>query len=180
MPFGEYVPLPRWVPGASLITGLVGEFTPGNNYTLMPIGQDGSRAGVFICIESAYPWIARTMTRDGADFLVNISNDGYLGPTAVMRQHLANAIFRAVENQRPVLRVTNTGLSAEINEDGRILDETSGFQADVRRWVVSSNATMITIYTKYGDFFVQACAAITLIVLGVLWFSRRRSFRNLG
>src|SRR6185369_11249792 len=39
MPFGEYVPLPRWLPGASLISGLVGEFTPGSNYTLMPIGD---------------------------------------------------------------------------------------------------------------------------------------------
>ena len=56
------------------------------------------------------------MTSDGADVLINISNDGYLGPTAVMRQHLANAIFRAVENGRPVLRVTNSGLSAWINE----------------------------------------------------------------
>ena len=64
MPFGEYVPLPQWLPGASLITGIVGEFTPGSNYTLMPFGD--RRAGVFICIESAYPWIARRMTSDGA------------------------------------------------------------------------------------------------------------------
>jgi apolipoprotein N-acyltransferase len=94
MPFGEYVPLPQWLPGASLITGIVGEFTPGTNYTLMPFGD--RRAGVFICIEAAYPWIARRMTSDDAGVLINISNDGYLGPTAVMRQHLANAIFRAV------------------------------------------------------------------------------------
>ncbi len=60
MPFGEYVPLPQWLPGASLITGIVGEFTPGNNYTLMPFGDRS--AGVFICIEAAYPWIARRMT----------------------------------------------------------------------------------------------------------------------
>jgi apolipoprotein N-acyltransferase len=180
MPFGEYVPLPRWVPGASLISGLVGEFTPGSNYTLMPIGHNGTRAGVFICIESAYPWIARTMTRDGADFLVNISNDGYLGPTAVMRQHLANTIFRAVENHRPVLRVTNTGLSARINEEGLLSDQTSAFKVDTRVWAVSPESTEITIYTKYGDLFVQACAAITLIVLGVIWFNRRRSFKDLG
>ena len=115
MPFGEYVPLPRWLPGASLITGLVGEFTPGSKYTLMPVAKQ--RAGVFICIESAYPWIARRLTYEGADVLINISNDGYLGPTAVMRQHLANTIFRAVENGRPLLRVTNTGLSAEIRPD---------------------------------------------------------------
>src|SRR6185503_11969676 len=100
MPFGEYVPLPQWLPGASLISGMVGEFTPGDKYTLMPIADH--RAGVFICIESAYPWIARRMTAEGADLLINISNDGYLGPTAVMRQHLANAIFRAVETGRPL------------------------------------------------------------------------------
>ena len=73
---------------------------------------DGSvgahRAGVFICIESAYPSIARKLTSAGADVLINISNDGYLGPTAVTRQHLANAVFRAVENGRPLLSVTNT------------------------------------------------------------------------
>jgi apolipoprotein N-acyltransferase len=175
MPFGEYVPLPRWLPGASLISGLVGEFTPGTNYTLMPLGANGSRAGVFICIESAYPWIARTMTRDGADFLVNISNDGYLGPTAVMRQHLANAIFRAVENQRTVLRVTNTGLTAEITPQGRFLDPPSAFSADARVWTVSSESVDITFYTKYGDVFVQACAAITLLLSGVIVFTRRRS-----
>ena len=60
MPFGEYVPLPQWLPGASLISGIVGEFTPGSNYTLMPFGD--RKAGVFICIESAYPWIAQRLT----------------------------------------------------------------------------------------------------------------------
>ena len=180
MPFGEYVPLPHWLPGASLITGLVGEFTPGSKYTLMPVDADGARAGVFICIESAYPWIARTMTRNGADVLINISNDGYLGPTAVMRQHLANAIFRAVENQRPVLRVTNTGLSAEISPQGRFATPAPAYNTDARVWVVPSEATEITLYTKYGDFFVAACAAITLLVLSGIVFTRRRSAKVLG
>ena len=98
MPFGEYVPLPHWIPGASSVRGIVGEFTPGSSYTLMPLGA--LRAGVFICIEAAHPGIARSFTNEGADVLINISNDGYLGPTPVMRQHLANAIFRAVENDR--------------------------------------------------------------------------------
>jgi apolipoprotein N-acyltransferase len=162
MPFGEYVPLPQWLPGASLITGIVGDFTPGTNYTLMPVGNH--RAGVFICIESAYPWIARTMANEGADVLINISNDGYLGPTAVMRQHLANAIFRAVENGRPVLRVTNTGLSAFIRADGSIQQQTGGFQADVRNWSVDQSTGTRTFYTRHGDLFVYLCTAITLIV----------------
>jgi apolipoprotein N-acyltransferase len=165
MPFGEYVPLPQWLPGASLITGIVGEFTPGSNYTLMPFGN--RRAGVFICIESAYPWIAQRMTSEGASVLINISNDGYLGPTAVMRQHLANAIFRAVENGRPLLRVTNTGLSASISPYGHVEDVTGPFQTDVRVWSNYPGEGRDTFYTRHGDLFVQICAAITLIVLGV-------------
>jgi apolipoprotein N-acyltransferase len=165
MPFGEYVPLPQWLPGASLITGLVGEFTPGTNYTLMPFG--GRRhAGVFICIESAYPWVARRLTKDGANVLINISNDGYLGPTAVMRQHLANAIFRAVENGRPVLRVTNSGLTTYISSRGLAEDLTKPFEADVRVWSVDRSDGRDTFYTGHGDLFVQICAALTVIVVG--------------
>src|SRR4029077_19818092 len=82
MPFGEYVPLPRWIPGASSVRGIVGDFMPGSSYTLMPLGA--FRVGVFICIEAAYPSIARTFANQGADVLINISNDGYLGPTPVM------------------------------------------------------------------------------------------------
>ena len=173
MPFGEYVPLPQWLPGASLITGLVGEFKPGSNYTLMPFGN--RKAGVFICIESAYPWIARRLTHDGAHVLINISNDGYLGPTAVMRQHLANAIFRAVENGRPVLRVTNSGLTAYIGSRGNVEDLTRPFETDVRVWSVDRSDSRDTGYTDHGDLFVQLCAVITLIVLltGFTRFARR-------
>jgi apolipoprotein N-acyltransferase len=172
MPFGEYVPLPQWLPGASLITGIVGEFTPGNNYTLMPVGA--YRTGVFICIESAYPWIARRMTNEGADVLINISNDGYLGPTAVMRQHLANAIFRAVENGRPVVRVTNTGISALITEEGKVQERTGAFETDVRVWSLTPAATTRTAYTRYGDLFVQICAVITLLLFIALLLNNIR------
>jgi apolipoprotein N-acyltransferase len=172
MPFGEYVPLPQWLPGASLITAIVGDFTAGEKYTVMPISDYG--AGVFICIESAYPWIARRLTNEGADVLINISNDGYLGPTAVMRQHLANAIFRAVENGRPVLRVTNSGVSAWISETGRVQEPTVAFQEDVRHWLISPSMIESTFYARHGDLFVHICAAITgLIVLAALWTGRR-------
>jgi apolipoprotein N-acyltransferase len=166
MPFGEYVPLPQWLPGASLISGIVGEFTPGSNYTLMPFG-DNRKAGVFICIESAYPWIARRLTFDGANVLINISNDGYLGPTAVMRQHLANVIFRAVENGRPVMRVTNTGLSAMIEPNGRISDLTEPFKADVRVWVNHPTDKRDTVYTRKGDLFVYFCGLFSVMILAV-------------
>ena len=178
MPFGEYVPLPQWLPGASLISGIVGEFTPGDSYTLMPFGE--RRAGVFICIEAAYPWVARRLSSDGADVLINISNDGYLGPNAVMRQHLANAIFRAAENGKPLLRVTNTGLTALISDRGEVLDLTGGFQTDVRVWhKPESTGGGDTFYTRHGDLFAQICTAITALIFIAILFSARRSFRRL-
>ncbi|HSE30107.1 MAG TPA: apolipoprotein N-acyltransferase [Pyrinomonadaceae bacterium] len=173
LPFGEYVPLPRWLPGASLITAIVGDFTPGANYTLMPIGAN-KKMGVFICVESAYPSIARALTNGGADVLVNISNDGYLGPTAVMRQHLANAVFRAVENGRPVLRVTNSGITAEIRADGFIQDQTEGFQPAVRLYSVNEALTTETFYSKHGDVFVQGCSVISLLVLVIAIAQRQK------
>ena len=168
MPFGEYVPLPHWLPGASAARAIVGDFTPGTKYTLMPIG--GEHAGVFICIESAYPWIARTLTYEGADVLINISNDGYLGPTAVMRQHLSNVVFRAVENGRPLLRVTNTGISAYIASNGEVKDATQSFQPAVRTWTVPRANNERTFYTRHGDLFVGACAVLSLLMLALSFF----------
>jgi len=159
MPFGEYVPLPHWLPGASSVRGIVGDFTPGSVYTLMPLGA--FRAGVFICIEAAHPSVARSFANESADVLINISNDGYLGPTPVMRQHLSNAILRAVENGRPLIRVTNSGISAFIEPNGKTSDATRAFEPAVRsRYVAWSKGK--TFYTRHGDWFVFVCALITL------------------
>jgi apolipoprotein N-acyltransferase len=165
MPFGEYVPLPSWVPGADRVRGIVGEFVPGNRYQLMI--ADHTRLATFICIESAYPWIARNLTAAGAEALVNISNDGYLGPTAVMRQHLANAIFRAVENDRPLLRVTNTGITAHISNRGEVLDATPGFQTVTRIWKLYPETSGQTFYTRHGDWFVGLCGVVSLVFLAL-------------
>lgn len=172
MPFGEYVPLPHWLPGASSVRGIVGDFTPGSSYTLMPLGA--FRVGVFICIEAAYPAVARNFANDGAAVLVNISNDGYLGPTPVMRQHLSNAIFRAVENDRDLVRVTNNGISADIDSSGRVLDSTLAFQPTVRAWRVGSWKERKTFYTRYGDVFAYLSALITLGLCSATFMNKRR------
>jgi len=171
MPFGEYVPLPRWLPGASSVRAIVGEFTPGSSYTLMPLGA--LRAGVFICIEAAHPSIARNFTNAGADVLINISNDGYLGPTPVMRQHLANAIFRAVENDRDLVRVTNNGITAFISSTGAVMDQTNGFHEDVRTWTISKGEGGTTFYSRHGDVFVYGCALISLGFISASFMKRR-------
>ena len=169
MPFGEYVPLPRWLPGADLLSGVVGDFTPGERYTLIPLGPGGGgpRAGTFICLESAYPDIARRLTREGADVLVELTNDAYQGDTAVLRQHLSNAVFRAVETGRPLLRVTNTGISARVGGRGELSDETGRFVEAVRAWPVARSDGGLTFYARFGDAFAAACALAALLALAL-------------
>jgi apolipoprotein N-acyltransferase len=143
---------------------MVGDFTPGAEYPLMQVGER-MRVGVFICFESAFPSISREFAERGADVLINISNDGYLGPTPVMRQHLANTIFRAVENGRAVVRVTNTGISAYITPRGEVIGPTEGFKPDVRVWAINRTDNGKTFYTRYGDLFAGICAALSLLLL---------------
>jgi apolipoprotein N-acyltransferase len=164
MPFGEYVPLPRWMPGAGVVRGIVGDFTPGTRFTLMPLGagEAAPLAGVFICLESAYPYITRRFTEEGADVLVEITNDAYQGDTSVIRQHLSNAIFRAVETGRPLLRVTNTGITARITPRGEVLDATGRFRPAVRTWTVARSDGEKTLYVRIGDAFVAACALLSV------------------
>jgi apolipoprotein N-acyltransferase len=178
MPFGEYVPVPRWVPGSDSIRGIVGDFTAGTRYTLMPLGgPEAPRAGVFICLESAYPQITRRFAEEGADVLIEITNDAYQGDTAVMRQHLSNAVFRAVETGRTLLRVTNTGISAHVTPRGQVLDETPRFQEAVRVWMVSRAQGGQTFYVMFGDAFAAACSFVSLFAVA-LSLRRRKAVRS--
>jgi len=175
MPFGEYVPLPRWLPGAGMLSGVVGDFTPGERYAPIPLGATERRAqaGTFICLESAYPYITRRLTEEGADVLVELTNDAYQGDTAVLRQHLSNAVFRAVETGRPLLRVTNTGISARITPRGEVSDETGRFAEAVRSWTVARSDGGRTFYVRFGDAFAAACALLSLAALATTLRGRR-------
>jgi len=106
--------------------------------------------------------------RRGADFLIEMTNDGYLGDTAILRQHLANAVFRAVETERPVLRVTNVGISAYINERGVISEPTESYREDTRIWTIARSDGGQTFYVKYGDWLPWASLLITL---GLVFFN---------
>lgn len=176
LPFGEFVPVPRWVPGADSVSGIVGGFVPGDRLPLMPLSNssNAARAGVFICYDSAFPSLTRNYAAQGADVLINISNDGYLGRTAVMRQHLANAVFRAIETARPVIRVTNTGISAFISSRGEVSGMTAGFTPEARTWTVSRAPNGKTFYTNYGDVFPAGCAVIGFLALATSLTTRRK------
>lgn len=163
VPFGEYVPLPE--PIAAIVPTMVGNFEIGNEYDLIPLGN--AKAGVMICFESHFASLSREFVRNGADVLIEMTNDGYLGETPILRQHLANAIFRAVETDRPVLRVTNVGITAYINQFGEVSDATKPYTEDTQVWAVSNSVGTQTFYVKYGDWFAWLCSIVSLVL--IIW-----------
>lgn len=156
LPFGEAVP----VPFESVMPAFVGNFSYGREYDLLPFGE--ATGGIMICFESHFGQLGREYVSRGADVLIEMTNDGYLGPTPVLRQHLANAVFRAVEAGRPVLRVTNVGITAYITERGEVLDPATVYQEDTRVWTISKSDGSQTFYVRYGDWFAWLCTIFSL------------------
>ena len=166
LPFGEAVP----VPFESIVPAFVGSFSYGKEYDLFPVGN--AKAGVMICFESHFGQLSREYVRNGADVIIEMTNDGYLGPTPVLRQHLANAVFRAVETNRPVLRVTNVGITAYIDERGEVLDAAQPYTEDTRVWSIARSDGSRTFYLRYGDWFAWLCTFVTLM-MAALSFRRK-------
>lgn len=169
VPFGESVPAPL----QNFLPALVGSFSYGKEYDLLPFGA-GATGGVMICFESHFPNLSREYVLNGADVLIEMTNDGYLGNTPVLRQHLANAVFRAVETNRPVLRVTNVGITTFISERGEFSDAADVYAEATRTWTISKSNGEQTFYVKYGDWFAWACVIASFGLL-ILAFVRRKA-----
>jgi len=169
VPFGEFAPVPS--PIKPFIPTLVGSFQYGENYNLFPVGD--ARAGILICYESHFASLSREFTKRGADVLIEMTNDGYLGNTGVLRQHLASAVFRAVETNRPVLRATNVGITAYINERGEVLDAADVYTEATRVWTISKADGGQTFYVRYGDWFAWLCSIMSLgLLFSSFWKER--------
>jgi apolipoprotein N-acyltransferase len=170
VPYGEYVPLRRYFPFIDkLVTG-VGDFRPGKGF--YPLSIDGHRLGVLICYEGIFPEAARNYKREGAELLVNITNDAWFGRTSAPTQHLSMTVFRAVENRLFLVRAANTGISAIIDPTGEIVSRTDLYE----RTVLKGNVKIIderTCYAAYGDLFVYVCA-VSLLIIYILSTQRRR------
>jgi apolipoprotein N-acyltransferase len=172
VPFGEYVPLRRLLFFADwFVTGGIGEFTPGPAVKLFT--SPAGRFGVTICYEAIFPELVRLAFADGAEFLVNITNDAWFGRTAAPYQHLAMATVRAVENQAYVVRAANTGISAIIAPDGRIVQASGLFTREVVTGTIAPRSRT-TFYTRYGDVFARA--ALGAALLGLLAVGLVRGF----
>jgi apolipoprotein N-acyltransferase len=170
VPFGEFVPMQSILTlggrfSAKLVQE-VGEFTPGDEYAVGAV--DGRPISAFICYEAIFPDLVREFAARGAQLLVNITNDGWYGRTSAPYQHFAMAKFRAVENERYLVRAANTGITAVVDPHGRVLERTELFEPTVLVRDVPLLAGS-TFYTRHGDVFAWAClgAAVALTAAGL-------------
>lgn len=164
VPFGEYMPYRdifcAIVPSLAEINMLSSDLYAGTDTKIFDTSQ-GS-IGAVICYESVFPSLCRETVRDGAEILLVATNDSWFGGSGALRHHLAASRIRAIENNVPVIRAANTGISALINPDGSF-EKTLG--ADVRGYIVSELYTGNgkTLYTHIGDILLVVCLAITVL-----------------
>jgi apolipoprotein N-acyltransferase len=163
VPFGEYLPFPQVFAFAGGLTKEVGEFQRGASR--MPLDAGGQRLGMFICYESIFPDEVRQGPLQGAQVLVNISNDGWYGDSGAWKQHLQQTQMRAIENGRWLLAATNTGMTASVDPYGRIVAATP---RKVRTALAAPYAlsSSTSFYTRHGDWFAYLCAIISAGALG--------------
>jgi len=174
--FGEYLPLRTWLPFLKYFTPIEGGFTPGTRSVQFALPDVGVQTSVLICFEDTFPELARTDVRPETGFLVNITNDGWFDEGAAQWQHALTALFRTVENQLPLIRCSNNGLTSWIDARGRIRD----FFRDNRGTIYGPGYLVteipittpqehgLTFYTRHGDWFGWGCVGI-----GAIWLIGR-------
>lgn len=176
--FGEYIPFERWLPWlARLIPS--GGFTAGRDRPAFDFEGLGARAAVLICFEDCFPHEARRHATPDVDFLLNLTNNGWFGEGAAQWQHAQGAVFRAIENGRPLVRCANNGLTCWVDARGRVFE--TGFAGGGGIYgagfkvvqVPLAEAPRATFYNRFGDVFGWACVAVT--VAGIVAARRARN-----
>lgn len=182
VPGGESIPYARWLPAGlrrwteELIRGIAGfvvDLEPGPGVQLLDL--DGVRLGVTICFENAYGDFTREIVREGADVLVNLSNEAWFGETELDDMEL-HSVLRAVETRRAVFRSTNSGISCLVRPDGRAPQGADRLVVDGRdRTVAGAFRARVpihtdrTLYLWWGDRWAWAC------VIGALFLAWKPS-----
>jgi apolipoprotein N-acyltransferase len=172
VPFGEYVPLRDLLFFAGKLTREVGDFSRGTERLVFNLSD--ARIGVFICYESIYPGEVRQFPGNGAQVLINISDDRWFGETGAPLQHLQMGRMRAVENHRWLLLSTNNGFTAAVDPDGRVVKQAP---RNVRTALVApfNLESEVTFYSRFGDVFAWICVVISIISVVVRWRFKART-----
>ena len=149
-----------------------GSFGFGEGGTVYELGMGGF--GVLICFESAFENLSRGYRLNGADFLVNITNDAWFGRTSTPHQHASHVVMRAIENRIGIARAANTGISEFVDPLGREYARTA---LEVKTYASGTVKTsdVLTVYTWLGDWVGGTVILMTLALLGYAWWRERQS-----
>ncbi len=159
VPFGEYVPFKEFFPFIEPLVEAAGDFTAGDVEN--PLVYKNAKAGVLICFESIFPDIGRKWSMEGANYLVNLTNDAWYGISSAPHHSLAMSIFRAVETRKNLVRSANTGISGIINPLGQMVERSPLFEP----WAVASTIKLFegqTFFVRFGYLFGPFCFLICL------------------
>jgi apolipoprotein N-acyltransferase len=156
VPFGEFVPMRRFLKFAEKMVHAVGEFQFGTNDHPL---RGKFAYGPAICYEVVFPQITRRQVLNGADVLVTITNDAWFDGSSAPRQHLNSARLRAIEDERFLLRAATTGISAFVDPSGEVVQELPMNQEGII-YAKFQPRHGITPYVRFGDWFAW---------LAVLW-----------
>jgi len=154
VPFGEYVPL-SWIPFFSKLTPIQDNYSSGKEFNVLDFSIPFS---VVICFEDIFPNLVRQFVKNGAKWIVNMTNDGWFKNSSAPMQHAALSVFRSVENRVWLARSTNTGVSCFINPLGKIekqLQDKKGRNVWISGTLTHSlgSGNKTTFYTRFGDVF---------------------------
>ncbi|HBO43272.1 MAG TPA: apolipoprotein N-acyltransferase [Planctomycetaceae bacterium] len=177
--FGEYVPLTNWFPAIQGWTPLPVSLTAGTRAVAVDIR--GVRLGPSICFETVLPHVIRrqivSLRAEGRepDVLVNLTNDGWFRGSSELDMHLVCGVFRAVESRKPMLIAANTGFSAWIDADGRIVEQGPRRDTAIILATVGPDRRG-SVYLDHGDVFAGVCLLACAGFGGWgLWTRRRTS-----
>jgi apolipoprotein N-acyltransferase len=160
VPWGEYIPFKEFFSFADKLTEGVGDMDRGSRRDVFSTG--GHRYGVFVCYESIFGEEVRQFAANGAEVLVQISDDGWYGDSGAPWQHLNMARMRAIENHRWLLRSTNTGITTTIDPAGHMAGQAPRHVRAAFEFPFEfTPASTQTFYTRHGDWFAWLCAAGT-------------------
>ncbi len=162
VPFGEYVPFRKFLFFAKPLVEAVGDFTPGKS--LQPLEINGAKIGVTICFEGIFPRLVRKEVDNGAQLLVNITNDAWYAGTPGPVEHFLIERVRAVEFDRCLVRSANGGVSGLVNNYGKLeMETTPGEPASF--WGEARLRQTKTPYAKIGDWWLLLPLAALLWTL---------------
>lgn len=160
VPFGEYIPLKKYLPFLAPLVEAVGDFSFGR--VEQPLSWREARAGILICFESVFPEISRQWVLAGANVLVNLTNDAWYGKSSAPYHSLAMSVLRAVETRRSLIRSANTGISAFVSPSGEITRQSGLFVP----WAVSLQVVLrdeVTIWARHGYRFAPICLLVAVL-----------------